>query len=87
MGEACVWTQGSGSKCLCIIYELQDSHGALGQSGLSSADQGPVEQGQQIIPQTSVNSCRGALLPLPVSSPQNVTLFGDSVFTEVIELK
>lgn len=36
-----MWTQGSSSKCLGITYELRDRHGALGQSDLSGADQGP----------------------------------------------
>lgn len=59
--------------CLCVISELRDRPGALGQSDLSGADQGPVEQGQHIIPQTSFSSSQGALPPLPVSPTQNVT--------------
>lgn len=92
--EACGWTLGAAPR-----GEVSGPHtDSETHSGVlcpwskrsvrpQQCRQGPAGQVRLIIPQTSVSSSRGALVPLPESGPRNVTLFGDRVLTEETKLK
>ena len=81
--EACGWTMGAaasgevpGPHMNSEARAGPSASGADALSGLSGAGRGPAGQGQPILPETGVNSSQSALVPLPESMPQNVTLFG-----------